>query len=251
MALRGAPKIGCLRCLLAPRLSLGLGLVLLAAGCLRSGYEPEPRRDGFSGQWEVAISDDLDDGEVEGSGGYGYAPEGESQCSTFMGGYDLVEYGEGNGATVAFFRFKLPSAIPPGAAIGSVTLSLFGSDQWHWDPTRHTLSVCAELCPDAPRVTSAADQPDTATGRPVTGTCAGWGVGAGAPLSWVVGGWNTSPDLSAVVQEVVDRLGGLATGAHVQLFVYRKNATDNGEVAAEDFCHTRPNQARLSLSWVR
>jgi hypothetical protein len=200
--------------------------------------------------WVVAT--DLDDGELDATrafGDSGYAPQGERSCWTYMGGYDPTTT-PGTSETMSFFRFALPSAIPAGATIRGAQLRLYGRDVWFWRPADHTLSVVAERSADAEPISSYADMPGYPGGRSIGAARVLWGAGGGAPLEWALGGWNPSPDLSPLVQELVDEQGGLAAGAHVQLFLWREAATDDGEVAAEDYCSPDANHAELSLSWA-
>ncbi|MCA9670012.1 MAG: hypothetical protein KC503_30665 [Myxococcales bacterium] len=201
----------------------------------------------------MAVQSDLDDGELDGSGSFGtngYAPQGERNCWTYMGGYS-PNVGPGDGTTISFFRFALPRAIPDGATIVSAKLELYARAGWMWQPQAHTLSIFGERASDAARVTSLADSPQKPGGRTLTTASQPWGVEGDGPLVWPSSGWQTAPDLSAVVQEIVDGAKGVAQNAHLQLFIYRPPPNDSGEVAVEDYCHSDGNHARLSIAFRR
>ena len=242
---------------------------LTGAGCLRVGLDPLPRVEADDAGADadadadadtdappvvvtMVVEDDLDDGELDGSGYYGedgYAPQGESSCWTYLGGYDPTAL-PGDGETVSFFRFALPRVVPAGSRITEARLRLYGRDVWHWRPAEHTLGVYLERSADARRVSSIDDLPKGGgEGRPLLGVYVLWGVAGGEELHWRVDDWNESPDLSPVFQALVRERSGLAEGAHVQLFLFRDEVTSDGEVAAEDFCHPASNEATLRLGW--
>lgn len=196
----------------------------------------------------LAIAADLDDGELETTqsfGTVGYAPQGERSGWTYMGGYDSAS-APGEGLTASFFRFGVDRAIAPGSTVTRAVLRLFGADTWAWDPSTDYEWIAAEDVADASRPTQRQDAPSLPTGRPITARVR-WP--ASPPLDWTIGDWNETTDFAAVVQELVDRYAGLATGAHVQIFVFRDGGATDGEVAAEDWSSPASHPAELVLAW--
>jgi hypothetical protein len=218
-------------------------LAFALAGCGRLGYETLDA--GI--EQRTFVASDLDDGELDSTGFFGtggYAPQGERNGWHYLGGYGTEESPVGNGLTVAFYRFELPEPIPAGATIEEATLRLWGTDTWVWDASRMAEQIVVEDSADAQVITSLADAPLQPAGRPLVPGEVRWPESGG--LAWTLGGWNETQNLATLVQALVDRHGGLAAGAHVQLFFFR-DARENGEVAAEDWIHPDDHEAELVI----
>jgi len=149
-----------------------------------------------------------------------------------------------------YFRFALTQPIAKGATIVNATLDLWGVDADGWNGSSHALEVWLEKAADPAVVTVETDAPLTSTGRPVTSSAKRWPAVGGLP--WASGAYNTSPDLAALVQEVVNSQGGLAKGSHLQLWV-RGSQQAQADLSTPDY--KRPgyvgNPARLTLSWCQ
>ena len=183
----------------------------------------------------LLLADKVDDGEVDANG---WMPDGES-------GFICMGYW-GSGSTWGYHRFALTQAIPAGAQVKAAVLELFGHDTQQWDTATEALEIRAEKTADALEVTSSTKQPFIPGGPPVTVTAARWPASGG--LAWTVGGYNSSSDLSSVLQEVVNAQGGLAQGAHVQLWVRGAQITD-GEVTSYAYGTPGFKPARLTITW--
>lgn len=145
-----------------------------------------------------------------------------------------------------YHRFALANAIPATATLVDVVLELQGFITYEWDSTAQALEVFAELSADAQGITSGTDAPYVPGGRPVTTASVRW-PGSGG-LSWTLGSYNSSPNLAAVLQEVVNAQGGLAQGSHVQLWI-RGAQTAQGECACYAYGTSGYKPARLTIVW--
>jgi hypothetical protein len=83
-------------------------------------------------------------------------------------------------------------------------------------------------------------------------TIAGVRWPASGGLAWTQGAYNTTPDLSVPLQELVDSQAGLAAGSHVQLWV-RASQTSDGDLATPDFKMPGyiSHPARLTITWCQ
>jgi hypothetical protein len=133
-----------------------------------------------------------------------------------------------SGPTWGYFRFQLKAPIQAGARIAEARLKLWGKTvTTGWIPTEHALRVQGESTADAPPVAAPGDVPETSGGRVLTAQRLRWPASGG--LTWKIGDYNASPDLSAIVQEV-SGTQGLAAGSHLQLWL---RGDFEGKVAGE------------------
>jgi len=88
----------------------------------------------------------------------------------------------------------------------------------------------------------------TTTGRELTTAGVRWPVKGG--LNWLLDAYNVSPDLEAIVQELVDGHNGLAAASHLQFWL-RGGQQVNAEVTSPDF--KAPgyigHPATLTITW--
>lgn len=200
-------------------------------------------------EMELTVTDDANDGQFDPSTSViptGWSAQGERSNLLYMGSYNIAEWGGlGGGLTPSVFRFTLSQDIPAGATITSALLSLYGLDVWDWDNGSDALRIALEFSDDAESIMSSGDMPLAAGGRDLLATTARWPETGG--LTWQRPGWNTSPNLAALLQELVDTLGGLNAGAHVQFYVYGAVSNINSEVAVEDSSHPGEHPATLTI----
>jgi hypothetical protein len=198
------------------------------------------------GNLTVSIAENADDGELE----LGYLGElfvdGEpGYTNTIFAGYNQVPIG---GPVWVFLRFTLANALPATATITSANLRAWGTILFAWTPSVDAARVRIELSGDAPQVASRDDAPELATiGRPLSAGAVRWPASGG--LAWQWPAWNTSPDLAPLFQELVTTQGGVAAGAHVQLWLDADPSVD-GEVGIEDFSHADAHHSELTLYWT-
>ncbi len=174
---------------------------------------------------EYACDNILPDGEltaVEGAG--------------FYLGWWYCDGGSSDGPTRGAFRFTLNTELPPGATIASASLELWGvTTTANWYPAILALEIAIEASPDAARLTSSAEVPQGGDpqARLLAPARVRWPAGGG--LSWRLGAYNTSPDLAPLLQGLVDRYAGLASGAAVMLWITAApGVADHVEVATND-----------------
>ncbi|MDP2310737.1 MAG: hypothetical protein Q8P18_32265 [Pseudomonadota bacterium] len=102
--------------------------------------------------------------------------------------------------------------LPPGAVIQSAHIQ-FEADATQNDPT--SLVIRAQALPDAPAFTTAANN---ITGRtPLAGTAVPWTIGAWS--SGAAGSVQRTPDLSPLLQELVDLQGWSSASPVVLIFI--------------------------------
>ncbi|HWB76112.1 MAG TPA: hypothetical protein VG755_14180 [Nannocystaceae bacterium] len=185
---------------------------------------------------------DNDDGAIFPDGsGYGahWYPSGEMNTAglQYMG-----EFPHGY-RYYAFLRFELPEAIAADAVIEDAKLVLFGHDAYDWQAT-DALRVWAQHSDDAPQVGGVQHYPGASI---VLGDASvRWPEALG--LAWVHPGPNETPNLAPVLQQLVDEYGGLAEGAHVQLWVGLDALDDVGEeVGWLDSIAGRDTAPRLTI----
>ncbi len=201
-----------------------------SAGCV-DAVDPGP-----AVTQRLRIAEDLDDGEITAGVVFADGEEGES---LFIGWWtDQASWG--------YFRFQLTDAIPAGSVVEAAELSLHGVmvNDSQWDAARHWVVLGGEDTGDSARVTAVDHVPGEA--RAATPELVRWP--ATGTLAWAFDGWNVSPDLSAMVQGLVDRHGGLRAGASIQLWM-RAGLDDpsNHEVQVADFGNPVMQPASLTI----
>jgi len=163
----------------------------------------------------LTLAADSDDGEISDTM---LMPQGEIRMTVFTG------YGAGM-PTWSFLRFTLAEAIPRSATVSAAHLNLEGTGIWRSCSTSDHLAITADESGDAPATTATTDVPGGATALAQTSPAIAWGPLGDWPL-----GPTTSPDLSPLLQGLVDRHGGLAAGAHVRLWLAALDFTHDCEV---------------------
>jgi hypothetical protein len=195
---------------------------------------------------ELGILVTADDGEI--TGGL-LLPSGETWHGNLIhaGSWATAASG-GPVMTYAYLRFRLTLPLAAGAAIASATLEVYGhalTGGSQWSPQKHKLVISADRSADAAQVASPVACPGCSKGAVQTASV-DW-----SSIVWTPDAWNTTPNLAAIVQELVDAHGGLKAGAHLQLWlrapiIYPEDA----EVPFEDLDHAGGKAARLTLSWL-
>jgi hypothetical protein len=186
---------------------------------------------------------DYDDGAIFPDGsGYGahWYPSGEMNTA----GLQYVgEFPQGY-RYYAFVRFELPVAIAADAVIEDATLVLYGHDAYDWQAT-DALRVWVQHSDDAPQVGGIQHYPGSSIA--LAEASVRWPEELG--LAWVHPGPNETPNLAPVLQQLVDEYGGLAEGAHVQLWIGLDALDDiNEEVGWLDSIAGRDTAPRLTIA---
>jgi hypothetical protein len=166
--------------------------------------------------------DDLDDGAVYPAGsGYDaqWYPSGEGSVDgrAYMGEFPAGRQYYG------YMRFLVP-ALPPGAAVHNVVLELSGHDAYDWDG--HALRVWIErsVHPDAIVGTSQYPGPDGVT---LSDVSVRWPDDG--PLVWKQLDRNESPDLSGLMQSLIDEHGEWTTDGYMQFWIGDDMVDGSGE----------------------
>lgn len=157
--------------------------------------------------------DDFSDGAIfpDGAGATAqWFPSGEYNE---MGLQYLGEYPIGH-RYYAYLRFELPRPIAADAVVDDVRLVLYGHDVYDWQAT-DALRVWIQHTDDAAAVGGIDHYPGTSI--PLADASVRWPEELG--LAWQHPGANETPNLAVLVQQLVDEYGGLAAGAHLQLWV--------------------------------
>lgn len=200
-------------------------------------------------RYERALLAAEDDGELahNDDGVAAWYPEGEDPESRGYPYPEALYLGHWiGGPTWSYFRFALPGALDPGRIVRG-RLGLFGvGETAGWSAGENALLVHGELADDAAVVSGVQDMPGTTNGRVLTTSAVRWPPSG--PLIWTQGATNSSPDLAPIIDEVVSKQGGLAQGAHLQLWV-RGEQANVAEVGARAFekALDPAERARLTL----
>ena len=159
----------------------------------------------------IPIADDFDDGAMYGGAmATTWLPSGERGLGGFFGEFPLGE------PYFGYFRFTLPQPIAADTVVHTAVLELHGWTTHAWNSEVDALLVFVELSADAEQVDAADDFPPS--GETVLGEHPiRWPEDGG--LLWNVDAANTSPDLSPLLQTLVDTYGGLPSGSHVQFWI--------------------------------
>jgi hypothetical protein len=170
----------------------------------------------------IPIADDFDDGAIFVDGMTpAWLPSGERDLGGFFGEYPLGE------PYFGYFRFALPEAIAADAIVHAVVLELHGWAIHQWSAEEDALIVFVEMSADAAQVDGADAFPPA--GQTLLGDeSVRWPAEGG--LVWAIDGPNASPDLSPLLQALVDTHGGLQSGAHVQFWLRK---ADLGSISSE------------------
>jgi hypothetical protein len=249
-------------------------LVGSSAGCVRGGFEELPigsdqrvdlirdrgpadqtgdsapadlRRDSApadltAGQQELVITDNLDDGQITDNWTDEWLPNGEPGGIIFAG-----HFISGGVAVWGYLRFELAAAIPAGSVVDHAHVHVFGRATHKWNSAIHALRISLEDSADAAQVTSELDAPDVPSGRAEVPSIVRWPPSGG--LTWPTGVTHVSPDLGSLFQQLIDARGGLAKGAHVQLWLRHIETDLDAEVGMDDFSRQGGTPARLTLQF--
>jgi hypothetical protein len=186
----------------------------------------------------LVVTSDADDGEIEPGG---FHPMGEA-FTDYAGAVTT-------GPSRVFFRFALTRDIPAGATISEAHLELWGTELYGAGGacvSTYRLGIVADDVADAAAVTSADQWPGGPTGASSTAASVSWSF----VDTWRVGERNASPDLSTILDELVSEHGGLASGAHVQLWTWAENFIAECAAGSEDFASIASHPAELHIRFA-
>ncbi len=172
----------------------------------------------------LSIDSDIDDGEIDESSS-GFLPDGEINETVYVGNWSGV-------STWGYFRFRLSSDIPKNSTVKSVIFRTRGVGVLFWNSPLHFLNIYMNDSDDAPQVTTYNDRISGINGNVATINSVRWPSTGG--LNWNQAGENTSPNLSLLLQELVDKNDGLSKDNHIQLWINSPNFGVDAEVLIAD-----------------
>lgn len=177
------------------------------------------------------------------------------------GGSDMYMGADNNVPVWGSLRFRLQAAIPAGATITSANFSVYGTDSFYFTNSVDYLHVLANDSSDAPQVTTYEDAPGGATGYYFTSAPGATSAGANVIIRWPTAGgltWdqgaglNIGPDISPLIQFLVNKYGGLNANAHVQFWIYSQvNHIAGPEVGIADYNHPTLPAPMLIINWTK
>ena len=203
----------------------------------------EVRRDPILVQSEqsIMLENDEDDVESAASEGYEHLVHGEWANNLYFGYWDYPQYE----ATYSSFRFFLKKAIPKGAKVIKAFLDIRGTGSVGWNSQKHFLEISATDSKSSPQISEFSDVIGKNNGYQETQTIIRWPKQGG--LDWNEQGLNRTPDLSALIQELVDKYDGLDKGSSITLWLKTSLLERSAEVMAADYGH-KDFHTQLSIS---
>lgn len=204
--------------------SMMLGTTLLTSEQAKGASE-------YFYQW-LSITHDLNDGSIFGGSVY---TQGQSN-KNFMG-YDGGDYW-------SYFRFQFFDNIPYNAVISKTYLQLMNEGTSTWDESSNYLSIRAEKTDNSLLVSAANQYPDGPAGNTSSINKLLWGFPG---LTWSRG-FNQSPDLANITQELVGDNWGMSSGNYMTLWV-KGLPGDNGYVMTGDYSNGKKLPAKLFIEW--
>ncbi len=189
----------------------------------------------------LAIAENLDDGCMYGTanGGVTWLPSGEANMLGFLGEFPLGRpyYG--------YFRFELPQALPMGTGVPSATLTLDGHTTYQWNRDAYALAIRIEVSEDAAQVQGEERFPANGQTQ-LYEEFVRWPEAGG--LVWDVDGTNVSTDVGPLIEALLQDVGGLEAGAHVQFWISKAELVQDAEVGYVDFTANPNRAATLTLT---
>jgi hypothetical protein len=168
----------------------------------------------------LALDTDADDGEIEGAAGW--LPAGETPEQEPHGLYIGYWYTD---PTWAYFRFALPAPLSEASSARLVLQGTYATPGW--DEKNDGLLIGLEESADAAVVSKASEAPDRSQGRKLVGTLR-WPESRG--LEWRSSGRHVSVELAPLLNQLAKQRGGLAKGAHLQLWLRGDRSAGAAEV---------------------
>jgi hypothetical protein len=193
----------------------------------------------------LSIAANEDDGQMFQDGpGITWLPSGEPGLPAFAGEYPV------GARYFGYFRFALPIEIPADATIENAVLSLYGEPPYNWRNGDYQMGVWVQDTADAIAVQMPAAMPVIGGAGDdeiaLRSEVVAWPEDG--PLPWTVGDWNETPDLGPLLTAHVAARGGLASGAHVQIWIAMYEPVGaSAEISFVDYAGDPRLAARLEL----
>ena len=202
----------------------------------------------FTQVLQIANADD--DGEIDLGAWY---PQGETSNYHILkiGSWAYCTTSCPSSPTWGYFRFQIQKDLPVGTNFTGASLSIYGHGGDGYPeqlpaPGGH-LIIHADITYNVspPVVNGFTDSP-TSGRRKISTTVTNWP--SSGNITWEWNQWNQSPDMSALMTELVNLAGGLRAGDYVQFWI-EGSETGQAEVGAWDYTDGAANAAKLSISW--
>ncbi len=186
-----------------------------------------------------------DDGEL--NFGYGIFPSGESDV-IYSGWWE-----GGNTRSYGWFRFQLPVDIPSGSTILSATKITFYQNDGFAFSNDHAVRLWLNDTINSTAPTIQAHSPMSGVSgvaKVLTTASVRWP--ASGNLTWTSGSTIQTPDLSSLLQELVDTYGTLAQNTWITFYIASDLTTDPSEwyIGIEDYNAAGTNEATLIIKFV-
>jgi hypothetical protein len=188
---------------------------------------------------QTSVSADDRDGETyESTVGF-FNQDGEGGNQVFFGNWG----GSGQNKMWLYLNFTINKDIPSGSTIKGSRLTLGGDGVISWNANVDYANIYVQDSSDSVPVASFNDTPNESNGNLVF-----------SPLRWpAVGGltWevvNTSPDVSSLIQQLVDKYDGLSSGSRIQFWISTPSKGSASQLIYADFGHAS-HKADLDISW--
>ena len=194
----------------------------------------------------LQISNNLDDG---GISGLSNSTLGDQLAQSGDSGDGVGYMGEWTPSNqyYNYFRFTLTNALPAGSVISNAKLEVNGLTHFNWSSS-YALRIFIQDSANAPQVDNANDYPGDAGGTELLGSNVRWPASGG--LTWNYPEVNNgSPNLSSLVQALVDKYNGLSAGASIQFWIGIDQTQAGGHsVAYEEYSHAGNTPPKLTLT---
>ena len=192
----------------------------------------------------LSITSENDDGEVYG----GNAPGSEVMFDGETNTSDVYVGNNGITPVYGFVRFQLIKAIPSGAVVSNATMTFYGDGDYQWDDANDSLIITANDSANIGPVAVYEDRIGGTNGHTPTNALVAWP--SSGPLAWNRAGLNSTPNLKTIIQELVDKHGGLAAGASIQFWMFGPPVIGDSEIRFADYGHPQ-HATSLVINWEK
>lgn len=165
--------------------------------------------------------------------------DGEGGDQVFFGNWHT----NGSRKMWVYLNFTLTKEIPAGSNVNSAYLTIGGDGRYQWDMNNYYANIYIQDSADAAIASEFNDTIGEANGN-VSLASISWGQTNG--LQWQ--GLNTTPNISSLIQSLVDKYDGLASGAKIQIWISTPSFGLASQLIYADYGH--PNHfTELNIDW--
>lgn len=189
----------------------------------------------------ISIISNADDGELENTTLY---ISGENNLDYF-GSYNSV-----GKLGWAWLRFKLPFDIPTGVTVQNSKLTVYKKTAYSWTDDVRALKIWVEDTSSASAPTLATQQPlSGSNAKSVLATTVRWPLAGN--MTWTpINQWTDTPDVSNLVQELINTYGGLHQNDYIQFWLAAESMGPNNTwVSFADYSIGAASASQLYLEY--